>query len=114
MSAGNLAAEVVHWSSGVLVILSVILLIRIVQRRRWAQRRADDVRWVRAELGRARELIGSNDAREILTGLQMLAVLNDPGERARALPRVVELTQNADERVSSQARATVDRLAKSA
>lgn len=66
--------------------------------------------WIQTQLERALALIESSDENEILAGLQILSVMNEPTIHVQAFHRLFELTTHDDPRVAKQAEVTIERI----
>lgn len=93
-----------------LVVGAAVLLVALVARFQRVRRLRSQIGWLRHQIARAVDQLGSTDTDEILAGLQTLAMLNDPVVRAAAREQVMRLTNSDDDDVARQAKSTLDRL----
>lgn len=88
----------------------VCLIWAALRTRRQARENFEKIEWALEQLERALGQIQSEDEDEILAGLQVLATLNDPGVRFKALPRLSELAQSDNPHISRYARVAIAKL----
>jgi hypothetical protein len=75
-----------------------------------ARRVQEELISARSELEAAISKINTHDIDQILSGLQTIAVLNDRDLQRQALSRVSALAEYEDSQISSQAKATIEKM----
>lgn len=68
------------------------------------------IQWAVEQMERAIDQINTSNDAAIIAGLQTLSMLNVPNLRVRALPRLKELTHNANENIAKHAEANLKKL----
>lgn len=96
-----------------LVVISVALLYLAIRINRDAQRARRLVYDAQEELDHALTKINSSDLEGILAGLQVIAMLRDREMQMAALPRVSVLACHENAQIAAQAKATMEKMAKS-
>ncbi|MDT7777866.1 MAG: hypothetical protein QOC99_378 [Acidobacteriota bacterium] len=103
----------------IIYVLSVIVMILTVgvsyaayRIHRETQSKREDIKWIIQQLQNALTQINSNNEDEILTGLQVLSVMNEPDIRLTALPRLFALTKSSNKTISYQAEVTIDKISR--
>jgi hypothetical protein len=92
--------------SGALLLAAAVALWAALKARRRALEKYRTIEWARSQMVRGVTLLGSADADDILSGLQIIRALG-VGLDQRTMKRVTELTSHSDPRVVAQAQSAL-------
>lgn len=102
-------SPVLYVSLAIFLILVVFFSVEIVQLRRIAKRRHDDIEFNLRQLQRAIGLVGSDDRDNIFRGLHILSAINHPA-RLKALPRLATLASHHDSHIAGLAKRIITEM----
>jgi len=94
-----------------IAVVAAALIVFIIDRVWRARRKRSRIKWLRVQTERAMLQMHSGSKPEVLTGLQTVALVNDPLVRARAYDIVRRLADSDDEQIANQAQVTLSRMA---
>jgi|SRR5215472_13747066 len=97
-------------ASIVFLVTTMLLAVASIRLRRAAKKEYDQILWIRAQARRAIEQIKSENPDEIVTGLQNLRALRDPGVSFEAVCQLQDLIDSDNREISEQANATYKSL----
>ena len=108
-----MTSTILYVALGLFVALFIFYGYETYRLRTKAKNRLNEIKWSLSQIERALSLVQTNDEDMIFTVLHILSVINHPS-RLRALPRLVELAGNNDQRIAALARNVIEKMGYSA